>query len=549
MLSTSIILSYSALLAFQQNGGGWETYLDLQEPNHPSFGENIANAGDVDGDGFDDIVVGAPWSDYANVGGAGTVLVYSGATGTQLAWIEGGVQNEFMGIGVTSMGDVNQDGLADIAIAAEAPADGGNVRVFNSDDWSIRFTVKGSDYGSDKFGTSICSIPDINGDGRRELMVGDPDYQSRGAVFVFSGANGDLLRQHDAWVSMNEMKFGTCVATVGDWDGDGLEDYAIGAPNETQHFLGLGEVRVYSTATANVIRSFLAYRNVRELGTSIANAGDVNQDGHLDLIVGAPLSEVHGGKERGAAVIFSGADGSVIFNIYGEKDRLELGRSVAGVGDIDWDGIPDLLAGAPGEYLPYNNSRFGRVEAYSGASGKRLAMYRAEELGNELGCSLAMLDDYDNDGHVEFAIGARNDNRILMISPSPYLYVDHDSISASAGGVLSFHADFPTLIHRKEYKLLISTSGQGVFKIGTWIPLKYDDFVFQTWGGDYSPLRELGAQGYLDPRGNAMISLIVDPGVLTAAVGRSLHFAVVAFREGAHDPDDSSAAVEVQVLP
>jgi len=545
MITTSAFLFSLPLLMPTQMGGGWEFHYQVDLPNHPSFGQCVANAGDVNGDGFDDMVIGAPDSDYANVVGAGTAFVYSGVDGTQLAWLEGPRMNERFGIAVVGMGDVNGDGLADVAIASASPRDQGNVRVLSSVDWSEIFILKGSSVSGVSYGAAIGSMPDINGDGVRELLVGDPDRRGVGDVFIYSGSNGDLLRQHVVW--SQAMRFGSSFCNTGDWDQDGVDDYAIGAPLHLQPSSSKGAVLVYSTLTGDLLKRINAPFNIQGFGNDMDLIGDVNGDGFKDLVVGADTNNANLEGNAGAAVVVSGWTGSALHLWEGSERDQRLGYSVAGIGDIDWDGIPDVAVGSPS--LNTTTPKAGRVHAYSGKSGKRHAVFQAKDVGSELGTGIANLGDFDWDGTAEFVVTEPGLNRILVASPSKYLAVDQTSLSASTGGILHFDIDFPPPPHLKEYKLLVSASGPGKFYLGTWIPLKYDPFVLQTWTGDYSPLTTLGAQGNLDPLGNATASLVVNADDLAQLVGRSLHFAVVSMRKNAHKADDSSAAIEVQILP
>jgi len=348
-------------------------------------GEAICAAGDVDGDGFGDFLMGA-WGDDRAANGAGVAwLVYGPvAAGTQAVssvgvGLTGELAGDTAGYAVAGAGDVNGDGLPDLLVGATGEDTGGSLSgaaylvlgaptAGSLSGAAQKFT--GVDAGG-RAGKALAGAGDLDGDGLADLAVGGPnvdgtDFDS-GVVYLLLGAglplDGTDLPLSSADVVLSGIAAGdlagTSVAGVGDTDGDGLDDLLVGAPGESTIgvdggaaylLLGLpasgdltGAAATLATASAGA-----------HAGCSVASAGDVDGDGAPDLLVGA-YGESGVRSEAGAAYLLLGpvvgsvslADAAVTFQ--GEALSDYAGYSVAGAGDVDADGHDDLLFGAPGE--------------------------------------------------------------------------------------------------------------------------------------------------------------------------------------------------------
>lgn len=190
-------------------------------------------------------------------------------------------------------------------------------------------------------------------------------------------------------------QFGWTARRVGDWDGDGVTDFVSTAPTAGG---GAGSVYVYSSRTGKLLLK-KSGKPGEQFGNSATGAGDMNQDGTPDLIVGAP-----NGSAPGNVYVFSGADGTQLHHFRGSVAGDKFGYEVAELGDIDRDGCPDLLVGAVGADGVQPKS--GRAVAYSGRTGKQLFELQGEEsgdnFGNAAGCAR------NTDGSQTLAIGAQN---------------------------------------------------------------------------------------------------------------------------------------------
>jgi len=351
------------------------TLLDPKpEDSTTHFGLSIAVIGDIDGDGVPDLAVGAPFQD-SDFGGSpgfgppqnvGKVWLISGATLgviTQLNDPEFQMVNprKFggqFGTSVAGVGDINGDGIPDILVGVPhhivvTPTDNlinaGRAFVFSGKDGSILFTLDDpTPQEGARMGYAVVGLGDVNGDGIPDLLVGVPKKDSPaglpevGTAYIFSGSDGSLIRELDppsqGGLEANG-RFGAAVANAGDVDNDGVSDILIGAPGE-------GWAYVFSGATGALIRTITSpvVEKLPSFGFAVAGGRDLNGDGIPDFVIGAPLQ----GGLRGAAYVFSGADGTLLRTLRAAPQAFaKFGASVALIPDVTGDGRPDIMVGAP----------------------------------------------------------------------------------------------------------------------------------------------------------------------------------------------------------
>lgn len=263
----------------------------------------------------------------------------------------------------------------------------------------------------DQFGFAVSSVGDINGDGYSDMIVGAPEIKpfSRGRAYLYSGRNGSQIRVHRGG-SIND-NFGNAVAGIGDVNGDGVGDYAVGATQTL--FSGLGYVQVFSGLTGSQIYQLNGSSSAAAFGFIIDGVGDINQDGRDDFIVGEFLAD-RGATDSGSATVYSGANGSVIYRKSGSALEDWTGVSVAGGGDIDGDGVPDFVVGSlGGESGSANN---GAVRAYSGATGSLIHEWLSPQTGSNYGCFASDAGDVDGDGFDDVIVGAEFANAAYVYS-------------------------------------------------------------------------------------------------------------------------------------
>lgn len=395
-------------------------------PNRFSdFGESVSDAGDTNGDGVPDLIVGAP--DANDALGFGRAVVLSGdGFGELFSVIATLSDRNKLGYSVSDAGDVDGDGRADVLIGAysatrPSAAQSGVVLVHSGRDGSRLHLFQGPTQG-EAMGWAVSGAGDVNQDGVPDFVFGaprkEPNGNDSGGAYVHSGSNGDLLYSFDGGLA--DEWFGLCVSGAGDVNMDGHSDLILGAPGgwgppDDGHF---GRAIVISGLDGSTLHVLQGTDPDGGFGTSVADAGDLDQDGHADLLVGAPYED-GAFEDTGSVRAFSGFDGTLLHSFSGEREDHRLGQSVACAGDVDRDGVPDIVAGAPGEQGPGLTTGGARI--FLGQKGT--LQYRVVEpgYGGGLGTSVDGLGDLDQDGLDDIVVGARsgwdpvhNENRGLL---------------------------------------------------------------------------------------------------------------------------------------
>jgi len=369
------------------------------------FGVSLAGGADASGDGVPDCVAGAP-EQHPAFAGKGYARLLSGADGSVLfTWIGDALDDDF-GRSVCLPGDLDGDGRADVLVGAPKNdangTDAGLVRAFSGASGAVLYQVLGAAPG-DAFGYSLAAIGDVNADGHSDFMVGA--VQSGGGAgyaHVRSGQNGALLRAFNGIAAGD--RFGVSVSSAGDIDLDGSIDFAVGAELEDTAGLNAGSARIFSGATGLLLRALLGATEFDEFGHRVDAAGDVNLDGTVDLLVGAWRDDDGGmALTPGSATVWSGANGSQLHRFVGITGDDLMGTSVAGAGDVNGDGWPDVLVAARHDT---NDEHTGVVYLYSGRDGAALMTLFGDEVEDSFGLAIARAGDLDGDGLADFAAGA-----------------------------------------------------------------------------------------------------------------------------------------------
>ncbi len=276
----------------------------------------------------------------------------------------------------------------------------------------------------DRFGYSVAGAGDVNNDGYDDIVVGAHNEFHLGipvgSARVFSGKDGSTI--HTFYGEFLWDQFGYSVGGAGDVNNDGHADIIVGA-------LGYGVMQsgaayVYSGSNGALLYVFYADNQDDRFGKSVSCAGDVDGDGYDDLAVGAPLAEQQPGVyHSGLLRIFSGADGSILFSFYGDSINDFLGFSVSGAGDVNNDGYDDVIAGIPGD--DDFGSYCGSSRVYSGQDGSILHSFFGVA-SSEHGSSVSGAGDVNNDGFADVIVGAPRDNTMVTNGGSGRVYSGFD---------------------------------------------------------------------------------------------------------------------------
>ena len=430
------------------NASGFEVQASFDDPLNEAYayyGKAVGAAGDVNGDGYDDVIAGTPNYQGSHSGTPGIAIVYQGSINginyTPLWGGEPGASRSWpqFGHAVGTAGDVNGDGYADIIVSAPQAALGttsvyreGAVFVFHGSasgpstvanvDWWDSPTDQSEAY----FGWSVSTAGDVNGDGYADIIIGAPWYSAQntaeGRAYIYHGSNSGLSANPDWLADPTEedaTHFGMSVGFAGDVNGDGFSDVIVGAP-EYDIFTDEGRAYLFHgapnglSATPETLSNPDAQNNAY-FGFSVASAGDVNGDGYSDVIVGA-YNYDPGTETEGRAYVFLGtAMGLDAENYWNNQpinnDGANLGWSVGTAGDVNGDGYSDVIIGAPG-YGDSSNQK-GRVYVYHGSSSGLgtnpdwiLDPTSSGQTHPQWGWSVGTAGDVNSDGYSDIIIGA-----------------------------------------------------------------------------------------------------------------------------------------------
>jgi len=393
---------------------GQQLFAEIANPHSPatgdSFGYAVAWAGDIDGDGVDDALISAPFVDVAPTWSReGAVYVISGADGSTIRTHFGPEALARLGIGGLAAGaDLDQDGVPDYSAGTfDAPSTtgAGTVYVYSGATGDVLYTLVGENPYDD-----LCCprfLGDVDGDGVEDLgLVASGFHGGRGRAYVYSGATMTLLYTVTGTKADQNI---TPVCGLGDLDGDGFGDFSVGWDGWTAGPNGEGKIEVYSGATGTLL-----YRRVGEatndmFGHSESWLGDVDGDGTPDFMVRALA---YGDIAQGRVYVYSGPTGKLLYQFDGRYQEEHFGMlPLIGRIDLNGDGFGDLLIGT--SYYPSGSLGVGppdsSVFAYSGRTGRFLYEFRGKQFGaasESLGSSLSSFGDFNHDGFDDVIVGA-----------------------------------------------------------------------------------------------------------------------------------------------
>ena len=317
------------------------------------------------------------------------------------------------GRSIAVLDDLDGDGHADVAVGApdltgDRP---GSVWIVSTRRGRVLAEVVGLEPG-DGFGAALLTIPDQDGDGLAELLIGAPysngEGELRGRVYAYSAASERILGSRPGRDDRDE--FGSALVELGDLAGDGKPVIGVGAPGHDYNRGRLEHYHLRWFTEREELRWTLrgqvtGARTQSRFAASVAPTGDVNGDGTPDYLVGAPYHDAKRLPDAGMASLISGATGRALRRFTGKEPGGLLGEALAGVGDVDGDGVPVFLISAPsareGEL-----GDVGQVWLHSGNDYAILGQWSGEQPGDFFGRSLGGGADLNGDGVPDFWIAA-----------------------------------------------------------------------------------------------------------------------------------------------
>ncbi|MDX2015361.1 MAG: FG-GAP-like repeat-containing protein [Myxococcaceae bacterium] len=434
-----------------QADGPDASFLVAKGQARDELGASLASAGDVNADGFSDLLIGAPGV-MASAGAALLLLGEADGRPVSMNVVARGDPGDALGSSVAGVGDVNGDGLGDVVVGRPGRrlAEGGATLLLGrrgalpeASSWE---PVGASP--TSRLGASVAGAGDVNGDGYADVIVGAPEFsdtrlRAGRALIYLGGAAG--LRASPDWTVEGDLagaRLGASVSSAGDVNGDGFSDVLVGVPSTGQR---PGECRVYlggpsgpQTSASWVGRGAGAGDR---FGESVAAAGDVDADGRGDVVIGAP-----GAADGGAVFLFpSTSMGFPAIAGWTRAGRFDeaLGAAVAGAGDVDGDGRGDLLVGAP-----LARGGEGRASLFVGAAlPSPMDTPRWVQTGVEsterLGFAVASAGDVNGDGFADVLIADRDLESALSFSGQVHLALGGDRLPGRSLGLSQRFPDDP----------------------------------------------------------------------------------------------------------
>ena len=467
------------------------------------YGRELCGAGDINGDGFEDVAVGAP--SWFHLSGQGRVFVYfgspSGPAEVADQLLDSSIDGEAMGRSLAGAGDVNGDGYADLIVgSSEWSGDTGRAQLFHGSAtglvtpsaWTVEWTQAEA-----HFGRALAGAGDVNGDGYADVLVGAPGHDNgqtdEGIALLYLGSasgleaveswsfegdfedayvgesvdgagdvngdgyadvivggsefNDDVWREGRAWAFYgsatglsvtpdwfadedgDSARFGDGVGGVGDVNGDGYADVAVGAPYWPEPYVGTGGAFVYlgsSTGLApDAAWTALGLQVDGRFGGEVTAGGDVNGDGYADLVVTDPYDSTTATYEGRVYLYLGSASGPSATadwtHASGWLTGGYFGNGRPGSGDFNGDGLSDVLVGVHG-WENFTGRAFLFLGQADPPSESAVWIVDSSELGAEFGYSIAGVGDVDGDGYDEVLVGAHEHDAVYADEGAAFLY-------------------------------------------------------------------------------------------------------------------------------
>ncbi|MBC8048112.1 MAG: FG-GAP repeat protein, partial [Fimbriimonadaceae bacterium] len=388
------------------------------------FGSSVSSAGDVNGDGFADVIIGAYCYDNGHTDEGRAYIFHgslSGISSTPIITLEPNQTTAYFGWSVSKAGDVNGDGYDDIIVGAygykNVENDEGRVFIYHGSPTGISTTPALTleiNQADAYFGWSVSKAGDVNNDGFDDIIIGadqfDNGQTNEGRAYVYHGSATGINPSPMTILESNQSfaYFGYSVSDAGDVNNDGFDDVIVGAYKFDNVESNEGSVFVYLGSDTGIISAPSAILEINQseayFGYAVSSAGDINADGYGDVIVGATLYDL-GQANEGAAFVYTGSSSGIITSpssiLQSNQTNSNFGNSVADAGDFNGDGFSDVIIGANNYDKVQNNE--GRAYIYLGSvSGINMAYlqpFEPNDLEISFGFSVACAGDINGDGY------------------------------------------------------------------------------------------------------------------------------------------------------
>lgn len=521
---------------------------------------SVANMGDLDGDGMDDLVAGARTSP-SNPNLDGTVFVISSRTNRQLAKIHGRHNYGQFGYCIENLGDVDKDGVPDFGVGSPtAPfisntSGPGLAFVYSGKTRKLIRTITPGPTFSIWFGAAIAGMGDLDADGHADYAVSAPDVNNPGRVYVYSGKAGTLLY---TIVSAEYARgFGRGLAELPDIDGDKVMDLAIlSRPVRISSTVTSSPIWWYSGKTGKLIRRALT--TPRHLGDSsllLRTCEDLDGDKKRDVLVGWPNAKISNFYE-GEVQAYSSGTAKLLhsYRLTTSSRNIGFGRSFDCVPDRDNDGSPEILIGDTGFYSGMTSK--GAIHVFSAKSEKLIETIttRIQQRSNvSLGHSLTALGDLNRDGNWDFctdiAYSSPSTRWLQVFSANSLdLSTDTSSVSIFRGGkaAISIHAGTK---HANDLVMMLgSASGSypGILVSGKRLHLNADSYLTFTLGAPHAVF--FNNLSVLDANGQGGVGFVLPTGLSPALAGTVLHHSCLFVGKGGLDFANIAVPLEIQLF-